>query len=345
MKWRVCAVLLALGAVVSHQPAGAQGAQATSNANGQSGAALVPLAPIAAGPSTTFRTAIELVALNVTVTDGRDRFVKGLTKDDFAVFEDGVPQQLAFFAANEVPLDVAVMIDSSASMADKIAQVRQAATKFVNTLRPGDRAEVISFGDNTQVLVPFTSDKATVEVAIAGTTPRGSTALYNSLYIAISDLARLGKREGDVRRPAIIVLTDGDDTASMISFDDLLDSAKRSSVTVYAISIVSKTDTKRFPTDGARRFSTESDYALKTLAQETGGRAFFPLEIAELHGVYGQISEELSAQYSLGYSPAARADGSFHRLFVRVLTRDDVRPRTRTGYYATRTVRAAVDSR
>ncbi|MGE5360292.1 MAG: VWA domain-containing protein [Bacteroidales bacterium] len=325
-------------------PIGTVGSGATPQQPvGTSGTLVTPVAPAPSG--TTFKSATELVALNVTVTDGRDRFVKGLTKDDFAVFEDGVPQELTFFAANQVPLDLAIMIDTSASMTDKIDLVRQAATKFVQTLRSGDRAEVVAFASDTQVLVPFTDDKPKLQAAIAAARPRGSTALYNSLYIAVQDLARLSRREGDLRRPAIVVLTDGDDTSSMVSFDDLLESAKRANVAVYAISIVSKTDAARFGGDGTHRFSTESDYALRSLTQETGGRAFFPNEMKDLDGVYGEIADELSAQYSLAYTPRSRTDGSFHRLFVRVLHRDDVRPRTRTGYYAPRTVQAAVDVR
>ncbi len=129
----------------------------------------------------------------------------------------------------------------------------------------------------------------------------------------------------------------------MVSFDDLLEAAKRANVAVYAISIVSKADATRFGSDGAHRFSTESDYALRSLTQETGGRAFFPIELKDLNGIYGLIAEELSAQYSLAYAPRVRTDGSFHRLFVRVLHRDDVRPRTRTGYYAPKAVRASID--
>jgi VWFA-related protein len=362
MKWVVCIVTVLVAGLPAAPTVMAQAAQqvpapvgtlGTAGApqqpvgtSGQPGTAPVSLTtPVSGMPNTTFRAGTELVALNVTVTDGHDRFVKGLTKEDFAVFEDGVPQQLSFFAANQVPLDMAIMIDTSASMGDKIDMVRQAATSFVQTLRPGDRAEVISFSTDTQVLVPFTDDKPKLEAAIASAKARGSTALYNSLYIAVGDLARLGKQEAGMRRPAIVVLTDGDDTSSMVSFDDLLESAKRANVAVYAISLVSKSDMNRFGGDGGRRFSTESDYALRSLTQETGGRAFFPTELRDLNGTYGQIADELSAQYSLAYTPRVKTDGSFHRLFVRVLNHTDVRPRTRTGYYAPKAVRAAIDVR
>ena len=290
---------------------------------------------------TTFRSATELVALNVTVTDSRQQYVTGLTKDDFAVFEDGVAQEISFFATADVPLDLAILIDTSASMTDKIEFVHQAATNFVHTLRPGDRAEIIGFSDQEKVLAPFTSDIPTLERAVQSTSPHGSTALYTSLYISIQDPARLGRKQNDVRRQAIVVLTDGEDTASSLSFDDLMDAAKRSAVAIYPIRITSPFDPRRMD-GGGTRFSTESDFALRSLATETGARSFFPLELRDLNGVYRQIGEELSSQYSIGYMPKAHAQEAFHRLFVRVLHRSDARPRTRTGYYSSRPLPASL---
>ncbi len=299
-----------------------------------------PVPPVATG--TTFRAITELVALNVTVTDGRARYVQGLTKDDFAVFEDGVAQDLTFFATSQLPLDLAIMIDTSASMTDKIEFVREAATNFVKTLGPGDRAEILGFSDHVQVLAPFSSDVSVLDSAINSTAPHGSTALYTTLYIGVEDLAKLARQQGDVRRQAIVVLTDGEDTSSLLSFDDLLDSAKRAGVAIYAISVVSPFDTKRLDESRTRRYINESDFALKTLSQETGARSFFPMELKDLNGVYQEIAQELSSQYSLGYTPKVYGDGAFHKLLVRVLHHPDARPRTRSGYYSSRPVRAAL---
>jgi Ca-activated chloride channel family protein len=261
--------------------------------------------PGTAVPSgTTFRTSTELVALNVIVTDSRDRYVTGLSKDDFAVFEDGIPQNVTFFAATNVRMDLAIMIDTSASMADKIGFVHEAA--------------------------------------INATAPHGSTALYISFYVALEDLGRLARRQGDVRHQAIVVLTDGEDTSSLLSFDDLMDVAKRSGVVVYPISVISQFDTKKLDDGGSRRFITESDFSLKSLTQETGGRSFFPMELKDLNGVYQQIAEELTSQYSLAYAPTVFGDGAFHRLLVRVLHHPDARSRTRSGYYASRPLRISL---
>jgi Ca-activated chloride channel family protein len=296
----------------------------------------------AVASGTTFRASTELVALNVTVTDSRDRYVAGLSKDDFAVFEDGIPQDVTFFAATDVSLDLVIMIDTSASMADKIGFVHEAATHFVHALRAGDRAEILGFSDRTQVLAPFTGDVAALEAAINATAPHGSTALYTSLYVALENLGRLTRRQGDVRRQAIVVLTDGEDTSSLLSFDDLMDVAKRSGVVVYPISVISQFDTKKLDDGGSRRFITESDFSLKSLAQETGGRSFFPMELKDLNGVYQQIAEELTSQYSLAYAPTVFGDGAFHRLLVRVLHHPDARSRTRSGYYASRPLRISL---
>ncbi len=340
---RPCGVALvlfvALFGVSAVQTSHAQGASSAASAQAQPSDGQQSPAPVDA-TQTTFRAATEVVALNVTVTDGQGRYVDGLSKNDFKVFEDGVPQDVTFFGTSSVPIDLAVMIDTSASMADKMTFVHEAATRFVQTLRPTDRAEILGFSDEAQVLVPFTSDKAKLERAIGATAPHGSTALYTSVYIALSDLQHLAKKENGIRRPAIVLLTDGDDTSSMLAADDLLDAARRSNVAVYTISIVSKTDTKRF--DGDKRFITEADFTLRTLAQDTGGRSFFPLEVKDLSGVYQQIAQELASQYSLAYSPKVRGDGAFHRLFVRVMNHDGARPRTRTGYYAARPIQAAL---
>jgi Ca-activated chloride channel family protein len=316
-------------------------AQVPTGMMGQSPAHGAPADP-SVPTGTTFRSGTEVVAVNVTVTDGHDHYLTGLAKDDFAVFEDGVPQDVSFFAATNVPLDLAVMIDTSASMADKMPLVHEAATHFVHTLRPGDRAEVLGFSENAQVLAPFTETIPVLEAAINGTSPHGSTALYTSLYIAIEDLARLSRRQGDVRRQAIVILTDGEDTSSLLSFDDLMDAAKRSGVAVYPISVVSQFDTTRLTEGGDRRFMNEADFSLKTLARETGGRPFFPMELKDLNGVYEQIAQELTSQYSLGYAPKTFADGSFRRLVVRVLHHPDAHSRTRSGYYASRPVRASL---
>lgn len=307
---------------------------ATLAAGTQNGNPLPLLGPTAG----TFKSTIDLVTLNVSVTDGRDRPVPGLRQDDFQVLEDGVAQDLAFFAASEVPIDVALLVDSSSSMLDKMPTVVQAAEGFINTLRPIDRGAVMGFASQLRVVQPFTSDHDALKAAIRSIRPRGSTALYTSVYVALSSFQKAKRDQGaevTVRRPAIVVLTDGEDTSSLIRFDDLLDRARRAGVAIYPIAIAGDYDFSGLTEPGERRFASQSDFSLKSLARETGARAFFPAQVTDLNGVYHIVAEELSTQYALGYVPKAeRKDGAFRHLLVRILSRPDARPRTRTGYYA-----------
>lgn len=290
--------------------------------------------PNAAQPSPpVFRSGAELVALTVAVVDHDKRFVRGLNADDFAVFEDGVRQDLSFFAASDVPLDLVLLIDGSASMSDKVKTMHEAALGFLRTLRPGDRAAVISFNDGVQVRQALTGDLGRLEAAVRSTDAHGATGLNNAIYVALKEFGRGAKQSGDVRRQAIAVLSDGEDTCSLISFDDVLQEAKKAAVGIYTISLRSRTES------GRGTFSTAL-YSMKTLAQETGAQAFVPASINELSSVYSSIADELDHQYALGYSPRnTRADGRFRRVVVQVVSRPELRLRTRSGYFAERAAR------
>jgi Ca-activated chloride channel family protein len=301
-------------------------------------AAPVVTAPPAATTSTTgsgsvFRSAVDLVSLNVIVTDARDRFVAGLEQKDFAVYEDGVPQELSFFAAANVPLDLAILIDTSSSMTEKMPTVKKAAIGFASHLREGDRAMVVGIKESARTLHPLDLDLSGARQAISQATASGSTALYNALYTTIKQMRKVHAADGDVRRQAIAVLTDGDDTASLVTFDDLLALAKDAGVAIYTISLRSQYAVLALTT----QYSSESLFAMKALAQETGARSFFPTDISQLDGVYASITEELANQYALGYtSKNPHRDGTFHRINVR-LAAPNTRTRTRSGYQTTTT--------
>lgn len=287
-----------------------------------------------------FRSGAELVALTVAVMDsGGQRFVRGLSADDFAVYEDGVRQDVSFFAASEVPLDLILLLDTSASMTDKLATMHEAALGFLRTLRPQDRGAVVGFNDGVQVLRGLTGNAEALATAVRSTQAHGATALNNAIYVAIKEFGRSARQAGNVRRQAIAVLSDGDDTCSLIAFDDVLKEAKKSGVAIYTISLRGAPVTQRRGT-----FSTAL-YSMKTLAQETGAQAFFPTAIDELSGVYGKIADELEHQYALGYSPKnPRTDGRYRRVVVQVVSRPDLRLRTRTGYFAERASASAASA-
>jgi Ca-activated chloride channel family protein len=287
-------------------------------------------------PGTTFKSGVDLVALNVVVTDAAEKFVGGLSTADFAVFEDGVQQDVSFFGAANVPLDLAILLDTSASMSDKIQTAQQAAIGFLSTLRSDDRVSIIDIKDATKVLFPMGNDISAARGAILATTARGGTALYNGTYLALKEMAKLRRGNGEVRRQAIVVLSDGNDTASLLSYDDVLDLAKESGIAIYTISLRSKSDLLRAGREGHHYFS-QSDFSMKALAQETGAKAYFPSDISELARVYSSIADELANQYALGYTPKnPKRDGAYRRVVVRVTAVPGVRTRTRNGYMSAR---------
>jgi Ca-activated chloride channel family protein len=282
----------------------------------------------------TFKTGIDLVALNVTVTNRADKHVLGLQAGDFVVLEDGVRQSVSFFSETTVPLDLAILLDASASMLGKMTLARDAAVGLAKSLRPGDRASVVEFRDAVRIRQPLTSDLGAVQAALGEIEPGGSTSMYDALYIALKELGASQRDPQVVRRQAIVVLSDGADTASLSSFDDVLDLARKEGVAVYAISLRAPGEIERGKLAGGARLFFDGDFGLKTLAQDTGGRAFFPNAADKLKPIFDAVGEEFGHQYALGYVPTNnRRDGAWRRVAVQVLS-GDARPRTRTGYFA-----------
>jgi Ca-activated chloride channel family protein len=286
-------------------------------------------------PPTVFRTGVDLVALNVVVTDRREQLVRGLASRDFVVLENGVPQDVTFFAASDVPLDLALLVDTSGSMATRLPIVHEAATQFLRTLRPGDRAMVVDIKNSAKTLQPLGSDIDQAIRAVRATGAGGGTGLFNAVYTTLKELVRTRQRHaaGEIRRQAIVVLSDGMDTASLISFDDVMEVARHAGVATYTITVRSRFSAQA----GRSTAASPSEFSMKTLAEETGARAFFPRQITDLATVYGEIAAELASQYAMGYMPKTPAgDGDFRRIVVQVPERPGSRARTRSGYTAGR---------
>ncbi len=309
VRWSLLAAAVAAGTLVS-----AQGAQP----------------PPPQQPQVPFRAGVDLVSLNVTVTEGVGRYITDLTAEDFNVFEDGVKQDVTFFSRTNLPIALALLLDTSASMESKLPTAQEAAIGFAKRLRAQDLAEVIDFDSRVVVLQNFTNGASELEQAIHKTSAGGSTSLYNAVYIALKDLKKVvAKNTEEIRRQAIVVLSDGEDTSSLLPFEEVLDLAKRSETAIYAIGL-------RVP-DGpgtTTKGFKEAEFVLRQFAQETGGRAFFPSQVSDLAAIYGQISDELSSQYTVGYtSRNGRRDGSWRRVVVRV-ARPNLVARTKLGYFA-----------
>ena len=284
----------------------------------------------------TFKGAVDLVALNVVVVDGQQQFVSGLTADNFAIYEDGVQQDVSFFAADELPLDLAMLLDTSASMQNKLATAQQAAVRFASALRPIDRLLVVDVKETSSILAPLSYDVKAAKEAILSTSAQGGTALYNGLYTTLKEMARQRRGETEMRRQAIVILSDGDDTSSLVSFDDVMESAKQSGISIYTI-MLSAGPVSAPTARGKGELASRSEYGMKALAQETGARSFVALEVGDLAGVYTSIGHELASQYALAYtSNNQRRDGAFRRVVVRLVDRAGARSRTRSGYFAPR---------
>jgi Ca-activated chloride channel family protein len=294
----------------------------------------------ASDDSPVFRANVDLVALNVVVTNAQQHLVTGIPLEKFSIYEDGVKQEVSFFAAAQVPLDLAILLDTSASMTDKLQTAQEAAIGFASKLRPGDRLTVVDIKDGVKVLHRLDEDVEGAKASIRTTTARGGTALYNGLYMALKDMMKQRRDNGEIRRQAVAVLSDGDDTASLVAFDDVMEVAKQSGIAIYTITLRSPGIVRQTEASGHRYFS-QSEFSMKALAQETGARSFFPMEISDLASVYGVIAEELASQYALGYTPKnPRRDGAYRRVLVRV-DEPGLRTRTRTGYVAPRADRTA----
>ncbi len=275
----------------------------------------------------TFKAAVDIVSLNVTAMDPANHYVIDLDEKNFSVFEDGVKQDLSFFTRKQQSIAMSLLLDSSASMEDKLPTLQTAATNFVHRLKPSDLAQVIDFDSRVEIRQAFTAKQNELESAIQQTTAGGSTSLYNAIYISLKELAKIrAQGEEDVRRQALVLFSDGEDTSSLISFDEVLELAKRSETAIFTIALRG--------TDTQSKGFHEAEFVMRQLAQETGGRAFFPAKIDDLNGVYSEIADELASQYTLGYSSRnSKRDGAWRRIVVQI-DKPNVTPRTKRGYYA-----------
>ncbi len=291
--------------------------------------ALVATTSLAQEPDVPrFRIGVDTVSLSITLLDDDGRLVIGLPEENFTVYEDGVEQAIQFFAHGELPLKMVILLDVSTSMRQKLEMAQEAAVRFVDSLTPGDEVQVVEFGSRVLTLVEFTPDFTEVATAIRSTTVEGATALYNAIYISLKDLEAY--RSDQLDRRAIVVLSDGNDTQSVLRFDDVKEQARKSNIIIYAISLrANKADLRKEKYRNAK-------YELDMLAEESGGVSYAPEKLNDLSGVYEEILEELKGQYTIGYvSTNTEHDGKWRRL--QILTAEPgTRVRTRGGYYAPR---------
>lgn len=277
------------------------------------------------GQTTTFTFDVTRVNILFTVTDKKGRFVTDLGKDDFSVVEQKKPQVIQQFTAeSDLPLRLAVLVDTSNSIRSEFKFEQEAAVRFMQSvMRPrDDRMMLVSFDSAAELVSDLTGDLKKLEQGIKGMRPGGGTSLYDAIYFASKEKLMMDQPRDKFRR-AMIVISDGEDTSSKYSRDQALEMAQKADVVIYAIS----TNTKRDALDG--------DKVLQYLTDETGGQSFFPFKVEDLDQSFENIANELRHQYNIFYRPEPlKTDGLYHPVTVKVKTRKDLIVRARKGYYA-----------
>jgi Ca-activated chloride channel homolog len=273
------------------------------------------------------RITVDVTRVNVlfTVTDKKGRFITDLTKEDFAVAENKKPQVIQEFTAEtDLPLRIAILIDTSNSVRDRFKFEQEAAIEFVNSvIRPRqDKAMLVSFDTAAELVADLDDDTTKLAKSIRDLRPGGGTALYDAIYFACRDRLQQDQPRHKFRR-AIIIVSDGDDNQSRVSRDQALEMAQKADVVIYSIS----TNISKIENDG--------DKVLTYLSSETGGQAFFPFKVQDLAQSFENIANELRRQYNIFYRPEPlKADGLYHAISVKVNGRKDLVVRARRGYYA-----------
>jgi Ca-activated chloride channel family protein len=270
-----------------------------------------------------FRAGVDLVTFGVTITDRKGTLVTDLSKDDFVLLEDGVPQTVEYFSPGTGEQELkrihpGLMLDTSASMERDLSMARSAAIKFLNLLPRSEDITLVDFDTEVRVMRYPQRDFPRLVERIRMRKPEGWTALYDALGVYLDGAH---EQQG---RPILVMYTDGADSRSKISYKDVMDLLKASPVTVYAVGLIEHAGSVRM----------ESRMRLQQMTELTGGQAFFPSKLDDLDATYEKVLDEISAQYQLGYaSTNGASDGRWRSVEIKV-KRDDLRVRTRKGYFA-----------
>ncbi|MCS7315138.1 MAG: VWA domain-containing protein [Bryobacterales bacterium] len=317
MRWQLAVAALLAASVAAGQQPRSRGGDAPS------GAQALQL------DDEKTRIVLDVTRVNIlfTVTDRKGRFITNLTKDDFEVYEDKRPQKiLEFTAETDLPLRIALLLDTSNSVRPRFRFIQEAAIEFLNSvMRPRyDKALVVSFDTTVELVSDLTEDAEKLAAAIRELRPGGGTSLYDAIYFACRDKLAQEQPRHKFRR-AVVVLSDGEDNQSRVTREQALEMAQKADAVIYTIS----TNITRVDTDG--------DKVLRYLASETGGLALFPFKIEDLTQSFENIANELRHQYNIFYRPEPlRTDGRYQAVDVRVKGRRDLVVRARKGYYAPR---------
>lgn len=277
------------------------------------------------GERFSFMVRVPSVTLDVVVADDRGRFVTGLAADDFEVLEDGVPQEIRYFTADLTPVTSLLLLDSSASVRSSLSAIQTAAYLFLRNMATADQGRVATFSEGVRFGPPYASDIWDQIPMIRAMRPFGRTALYDAILTSLQELSRVEERK------ALILVSDGEDSGpdakgSVSTREHALEGARLSEGAIYTVGY-----TGWSPEGGGR---LNRDF-LDAVAEQSGGRSYYPDEIEDLSRHFRQIQYELHRQYQIAYLPSKdRKEGGWRSIDVKIKGRDDLVARTRKGYYA-----------
>lgn len=269
----------------------------------------------------------DLVTLTLTVTDYYGRYVSGLTKEHFTVFDNKKKQDITFFSDTDAPVSIGILFDVSGSMSgEKIAKARNALSRFINTSHPRDEYYLIAFNKRAQLLMDKTRDGEAVLNKLTLVKPKHNTALYDACYLGVERVTR-----GTHQKKALLIISDGQDNSSRYSYKEVRRLMKESDVVIYSVGIMDGRDS-------GSMIGIQGQAFLDELSSVTGGKSFYPNTAVEMDEIFERIALELRHQYSIGFTPPDfKPDGKWHKVKVKVkpprgLPRLTVR--NRKGYYA-----------
>ena len=294
----------------------------------------------------TFVREVNLVDVLATVLDRRNKLVPDLEKSDFKITDDNIAQEVRFFSKqSDLPLRIGMLLDTSNSIRDRLKFEQEAAVDFLySVLRRGkDQAFAMTFDDEPQVIQAFTGDGGMLRDEINKTRAGGGTAVYDAIYEAcakhLSNPPRPPGDQPDIVRRVMVLISDGDDNLSNHTRAEAIEMAQRTNVVIYTISTstqwiqLSQTDPNKLA--DRKLHLTEGDQILKDLAEETGGRAFFPYHVDDLNQSFQDIGDELRNQYTITYSPTNFiANGRYHKIKIEIPNHNGYQVRARRGYFA-----------
>jgi len=276
---------------------------------------------------------VNLVVLHTTVLDDRGKFVEGLAQDNFRVYEDKVEQKLSVFKREDIPVSMGLVIDNSGSMRDKRPRVNEAALTLVQNSNPQDEAFVVNFNDDFYLDLDkdFSNSIPELKEALERIDARGSTALYDAIIGSIDHLKK-GKKEKKV----LLIVTDGEDNTSRNSLEKTIREIQKTDTVIYTIGLLGQE---------SKRGAKNAKKALTEIALASGGLAYFPENVEDVHSICEQVAHDIRHQYTLGYYPSnATKDGTFRSVHVDVIPphgKGKLVARTRNGYYAPGAARPA----